>query len=48
MSERTVKMGGVPHPVVGEALQVGAIAPDFVNGHLRIPIFGHEKSPRKE
>ena len=29
MSERTVKMGGVPHPVVGEALQVGAIAPDF-------------------
>jgi thiol peroxidase len=29
MSERTVKMGGVPHPVVGEALQVGAAAPDF-------------------
>ncbi len=29
MSARTVKMGGVPHPVVGEALHVGAVAPDF-------------------
>jgi len=29
MSERVVKMGGVPHPVVGKALQVGDIAPDF-------------------
>lgn len=29
MSERKVNMGGNPHPVVGEALQVGSTAPDF-------------------
>ncbi|HHV93068.1 MAG TPA: thiol peroxidase [Firmicutes bacterium] len=38
MSERTVKVGGVPHPVVGEALKVGDRAPDFqlVDNNLEI------------